>query len=171
MSRPVKSEAMDYLSPLKIGHQAGQRELKLLSRVADTIEESSDHEQIIANLEEVMQFFNKELYIHFRQEEIALFPALISVIGREGVVSAMLGEHQSIWKAIDLLSEQIDDFKTATGKNKNTIQSIKMLSRHIVGLLGAHIEKEDTMLLPLSEEVLPPGVLQAVGEQIESLEP
>lgn len=159
---------MDYLAVLKHGHQVGQGKLKLLSTVADGIEIQAGH--VMPALQEVVDFFDGELHVHFRQEEVALFPALATAVGREGVVAAMLGEHQSIWKAIDILEEQMAAMESSSEEEKKrAAQEIKMIARHIVGLLGAHIEKEETMLQPLAEKILSPDVLRGVAEQMDAV--
>ncbi len=159
---------MDYLAVLKHGHQVGQSKLKLLSMVADGIEDRED--QVTPSLREITRFFDGDLHIHFRQEEVALFPALATAVGREGVVAAMLGEHQSIWKAIDILEEQMAALESSSEEEKkNAAREIKMITRHIVGLLGAHIEKEEPMLQPLAEKILPPDVLRGVSEQMDAV--
>ncbi len=143
---------MDYLTILKEGHAAGRRKLAILSQLAGRIEAGEDLDRLVPLLREVTTFFDNELYVHFRQEEIALFPALISAVGRAGVVSAMIEEHQSIWKAIDNLEEAGGQLESVIGdERKKVANTVKMIARHIGGLLGAHIEKEDSMLFPLAQ--------------------
>ncbi|MBI2934616.1 MAG: hemerythrin domain-containing protein [Chloroflexi bacterium] len=156
----------DYLKPLREGHAVAQQRLTTLMNLAGEIE--AGHGVAGPALDELTTFFDKELYLHFRQEEIGLFPALISAVGRAGVVAAMLEEHQSIWKAVDALEENVSQLPTAgESQGQKTAQNIKMIGRHLVGLLRAHIEKEDNMLFPLAERVLLPETLKAVGEQLQ----
>ncbi|MBI4331325.1 MAG: hemerythrin domain-containing protein [Chloroflexi bacterium] len=159
---------MDYLAALKDGHHAGQEKLTLLSRIAESIDGQQEPAGLRGQFQEVFNFFDGEMERHFRQEEKGLFPALVSAVGRAGVVSAMLEEHHSIWRAVDAMDEQLSEIETASSADRKRIaQSVKMVARHIAGLLRSHIEKEDTMLFPLAERVLSQETLKDVATEIE----
>ncbi|MBI2909400.1 MAG: hemerythrin domain-containing protein [Chloroflexi bacterium] len=153
---------------LRKAHDVGLGKLQLLS---DAVEATGweDRPESANRLGEVFQFFEGELRLHFRQEEEALFPALEKVVGRQGVIMAMLAEHQSLWRAVDALYEKVDELKAADDRRK-VARNIGLVAEHIVWLLRSHIDKENSMLFPLAERSLSARELDQISEQLSAIE-
>ena len=139
------------LDALRDGHQHGLEQMRRLEEVAAAAEEPGD-----GGLRWAFDFFHGDMERHFREEEQVLFPALARYIGWPGVLHAMMEEHRSLWKAIDALEKADNPTRTSN------------VARHIVWLLRSHIEKEDTVLLPLAERTLNANELVEVGRQMEA---
>ena len=161
--------ASDPLAILKHGHDIGIEKLKLLSETVSGFE-GGGNPAALESLKEVFQFFDGELRVHFRQEEEVLFPALAEVIGRDGPIAAMLDEHQSLWRAVDSLKDNMDQFENAAdGGHGDIARELGLIGAHILGLLGNHIEQENGMILPLAEKSLSAAALQGAGQRMEAL--
>lgn len=163
-----KAEAIAILSQ---AHEAGKQKLGLLSQAASELGEGSNP-AALGDLKEVLQFFEGELRVHFRHEEEVLFPALQTVIGRAGPIQVMLDEHQSLWQAVDALEEKAAQLEEASIEVRSRIaHGARLVANHIVGFLGSHIEKEDSMLFPMAERALRPEALAMMAEQMKAVEP
>ena len=103
-------------------------------------------------LKDALEFFEGDLELHFRHEELALFPALAKVIGRTGPVGAMLAEHESIWNAVDRFGTSVEEL--AEGGDVQVARRAAQAASHIVFLLRGHIQREDSMLFPLAASTL-----------------
>lgn len=102
----------------------------------------------IAQLRELLAFFNGELRTHFLQEEEALFPALSRAIGPMGPVAVMTEEHKSLGRAVDALEQALADLEHGSTQSTKEVQQV---ASHILWALRSHIKKEDGMLFPLAE--------------------
>ena len=161
--------ASDPITTLRHAHDIGLEKLDILSGAMSRLTEGS-YPTALADLREVLRFFDTELKVHFRHEEEALFPALATVIGREGPIKSMLDEHQSLWRAVDTLREKMGYLESAPEDDAPKIaQEVKLVADHIVGLLGGHIGKEDSMLFPIAEESLSVHTMQQLAEQMKAI--
>ena len=120
-----------------------------------------------AALEEVVAFFDKELEPHLQKEEIALFPAVEAVIGKDGPTFVMLMEHEDLRKSITTLKALVP---TLGGKDDAKAAQLKKTGNYIYRLLTGHIEKEDTVLFPMADQVVPPSEMAKVDEKARELD-
>ena len=141
-------QAMDTLSA---AHVVGLDKLAGLEQAARDLQEGRT-DGVLEVLKDALELFEGELELHFRHEELALFPALAKVIGRAGPVGAMLAEHESIWNAVDRFGISVEDL--AEGGDAQVARRAAQAANHIVFLLRGHIQREDTMLFPLAASTL-----------------
>ncbi|MBF8265871.1 MAG: hemerythrin [Dehalococcoidia bacterium] len=157
------------LDLLRSAHRTALGELELLEKASVALKRNEDAAWI--DLDKVFGFFDGELKVHFHHEEAILFPYLARVIGREGPIAAMLDEHQSLWRTLDVLHEKVDELKVAQPDSAGKIAlAVQQISSHIVGLLRSHIQKEDNILFPLAEEALDPETLREMVARINAVE-
>lgn len=162
--------ALDPIATLRQAHDIAVEKLGLLSTVARGLDEGSNP-TALETLREVLQFFDSELGAHFRHEEVALFPALEKVIGREGPIMVMLDEHQSFWRAVDALKDKVVQLERASADDRpKRVQEVAGVVNHIVGLLDSHINKENNMLFPIAEESLSTSTMLEIAEQMKGME-
>lgn len=157
------------LDVLRQAHQNGLGELNRLERSAQgLVAGAADTGNAFDG---AYPFFDEELKVHFRHEEEILFPYLARVIGREGLIAAMLDEHQTLWRAWDALQEKLSELRSSgSGASGKQVQTVQRIANHIVGFLRSHIQKEDGVLLPLAEESLDPASMQEVVAMIRAVE-
>jgi hemerythrin-like domain-containing protein len=101
----------------------------------------------------ILKFFDERLILHRRKEEEVLFPTLGKHIGTEtGPIACMLDEHREEKEKIDIIRAGLED-PSKPGNQERIVGA----ARFILGLLRAHIQKEDNILFPMAEEALSDG--------------
>lgn len=145
------------LELLKEGHR---KALKVVDELdgALALAKAGDAGAAIGTIRGLLPFLEKEQEVHFRQEEEGLFLYLAKITG-DGPIQAMVGEHESYWKAVAQLREW-------TEKGGDAIQAERLLS-HITGLLRGHIHREDTAYFPMAEQRLSAQQLAAVDDEMK----
>jgi hemerythrin-like domain-containing protein len=96
-----------------------------------------------SELNEISEYLNKDVEVHFKREEDALFPVLGNYIGIEtGPINVMLIEHNSCRELTGDLRKRIEvkDYKSAASAGKALIE-----------LLSEHEDKEDVILFQIAE--------------------
>lgn len=129
-------------------------------------------ERGIDHLSKVLDFFDKDLGLHFRREEAVLFPALEKHIGVEkSPTRVLLKEHQEVWEHYDHLKDKLAELQ-GDGKEQpeSLVREVQDISAGIEQYLKEHIRKENESLFPLAKSLVPkqelediPGKLRAVS--------
>jgi hemerythrin-like domain-containing protein len=107
----------------------------ILKKISDGVSDSE--------LNEISQYLDKDVELHFKREEDALFPVLGNYIGIEtGPINVMLIEHNSCRELTGDLKKRIEgkDYKSAASAGKALIE-----------LLSEHEDKEDGILFQIAE--------------------
>ncbi len=144
-------------------HQAILSALQILEKMADAEENGNPVEQkdILNFIGFLKEFTDK---CHHGKEEGLLFPALMAfgVPDRGGPIGAMMSQHEHGRKLIREMeaaaSPSVDPQKFATA------------ARVYINLLRDHIQKENMILFPLAEKVLPETSLTKLYEGFEEHE-
>ncbi len=128
-------------------------------------------EKGIDHLSKVLDFFEKDLGLHFRREEEVLFPALEKHIGVEkSPTRLLLREHNEFWQYYDHLKEKLAELKRDGNEHNQAISAeLEDISRHIGNLLPQHIKRENESLLPLASRLLAGKELEATSQKLRSL--
>ncbi|MGC8555072.1 MAG: hemerythrin domain-containing protein [Candidatus Acidulodesulfobacterium sp.] len=96
-----------------------------------------------SELNEISEYLNQDVELHFKREEDALFPVLGNYIGIEtGPINVMLIEHNSCRELTGDLKKRIEgkDYKSIASSGKTLIE-----------LLSEHEDKEDGILFQIAE--------------------
>lgn len=156
---------------LRKDHIAVLAELARLREAGDKLTSGSDAEVGAAKqtIGEVAAFLHKELEIHLRKEEEALFPALEAVIGSQGGPTVVMryehvdmrADSQALW---ELSADPAKGLGTPDDaeKTRQNIQKIQNTIAHIYDLLTQHIHKEDFILFNMADDMLSPGAVHTV---------
>ena len=111
---------------------------------------------------------------HHKKEEGVLFPTLVAngLPQRSGPIAVMLAEHEQGRAYIRGLSEAATQLEAAgpSGSAPAARQAVVANAQGYARLLRAHIAKEDGVLFPMAEEVIPPAKQPAVVEGFERVE-
>ena len=124
----------------------------------------SQHQTVLARLEEAaagaaplpgfLAFLQGEVQEHFALEEDFLFPALARHRQlAEGPLVVMEAEHAEFRALVAEL---------AVALRASNAEAATTAAREIVGLLRAHIHKEDHVLFPMASHVLSPAELDEI---------
>lgn len=141
---------LDPIDALKSDHEAVRVVLGNLDGYLKKIGgQTSDslRKNLINQLHEITSFIDKDLEIHFKKEENALFPVLGNYIGTEtGPIHVMLLEHEQSRQLSKEFKDAIAEYST-DGKYGNIVSE----GNSLIQLLSEHIEKEDNILFNMAE--------------------
>ncbi|MBI4287480.1 MAG: hemerythrin domain-containing protein [Chloroflexi bacterium] len=148
------------LEALKEGHRKALGVVGEMERAAALVKQRGDTGTAAAILRGLLDFLENDQRVHFLQEEEGLFLYLGVIIG-EGPLQAMIGEHESYWKAIANLKGML----RAPGDGA----ALAQLVTHITAMLRGHIEKEESAYFPMAESRLSPQRLKEVDEEMATI--
>lgn len=129
-------------------------------------------EKGIDHLSKILDFFDKDVRLHFLREEKALFPSLERHLGVEkSPTRLLLKEHSEVWEWHDRLEKMLMELQGKGSKPSEVIQSqIQEISSHMEHLLREHIKKENESLLPLAKSLLSGEELEEISAEWKSLD-
>ncbi len=161
---------LDPVASLKDEHETVRRVLKdlyaLLKELGSASPESRKND-LLARLDDITVFMDKDLEIHFKEEEDALFPVLGKYIGLEtGPIHVMFIEHEHCRGLSAGFKAVIDDFRNAVDYDCRTIISA---GNSFGALLSEHIDKEDHILFNMADMQLSPGEKQNISAKMETI--
>ena len=133
--------------------------------------QSAIQEKGIEHLSKVVDFFDKDVGLHFRREEEVLFPALEKHIGVEkSPTRLLLKEHNEIWQWYNRLKEKLVELQGTGGESSEAVTAqIQDISNHIEPLLREHIKKENESLFPLARRLLSEDEIERISSKWKSL--
>ena len=142
--------SIDPITALKSDHEAVRAVLNNLEGYLKKIGSvSSDglKNNLINQLHEITAFIDKDLEIHFKKEEEALFPALGNYIGIEtGPIHVMLIEHIHSRELSREFKAKINSYPA-----EKDYKSIIDLGNSFIRLLSEHIDKEENILFNMAD--------------------
>ena len=145
-------------------HNAILSAFEIFSKMLDKIQQTNS-----ADLDELDEFiaFLKEFAdkCHHGKEEGILFPAMIAfgVPDRGGPIGVMMAEHIQGRGLIFDMNEILED-------EKPDLLRFEKSGRQYIELLRAHIHKENDVLFPLAERIIPEKDLDAMHLAFEEHE-
>jgi len=106
---------------------------------------------------------------HQFKEEQYLYPALVEhgISGESGAVAVMLAEHEQGRYLAQMLAKAIGQFQAGDARKKDGV--IKSAALYIK-LLRLHIYKEEHIIVPLVDKVIPIDELESITQSFQSLE-
>lgn len=142
--------SIDPIAALKSDHEAVRAVLNNLGgylKKINSVLSDGLRNNLINQLHEITGFIDKDLEIHFRKEEEALFPVLGNYIGLEtGPIHVMLIEHK---QSRELSAE----FKLKINGYPQSIdfKPIIDIGNSFLRLLSGHIDKEENILFNMAD--------------------
>ncbi len=125
-------------------------------------EKGEDRDNLINQLSEITAFMDKDLEIHFKREEEALFPVLGNYIGIEtGPINVMIIEHNHCRDLSAAFKVKINNY-LSDKDYKPLIGAGNSLSQ----LLSEHEDKEDNILFNMAEMHLTQDEKRNIMEKI-----
>ncbi len=167
-------------SPLAILEREHERALEMLGLLRGaalclklgTLKPGSPiREKGIDYLTKVLDFFEKDLGLHFRREEGVLFPALEKYIGVEkSPTQVLLKEHQKVWRYYNQLKEKLVELRRDESEQSEApVNEVQDISSSVEKFLQEHIKKENESLFPLAKSLIPTQELEDVLEKLRAL--
>ena len=147
-------------------HNAVLTALQILEKAAAAPPESQASE----HLEQLVDFFRGFVdRCHHGKEEIALFPELErrGVAREGGPIGVMLMEHEKGREYVRAIADELDRMRHgdagATGR-------IREQAGAYCELLQAHIDKENSVLFPIADRLVPEDIAEQLAGQFEEIE-
>jgi hemerythrin-like domain-containing protein len=106
---------------------------------------------------------------HHKKEEGVLFVAMIEsgIPAEGGPVSVMLAEHEKARLFTHAMRDAAQKWETG---DKSAVPAVIQNAQGYVALLRQHIYKEDNILFPMADRVIPPDRQARVAEDFERIE-
>ena len=124
--------------------------------------------EAMATVEEVVRFLDRELELHLRKEEEALFPQLERQIGAGGGPTYVMRlEHRDLRQKKGQLAELLPQAKEGDVASLGQMAST---AHYIIIHLREHIWKEDNILFPMSQEHLEESAWPEIARRFEEIE-
>lgn len=153
---------------LKHEHAAVLVALQILDRVAAAV--AAKDAQAPAHLEQLLDFFKGFVdRCHHGKEEDVLFPELErrGVPRTGGPIGVMLSEHEVGRGLVRAIAEGLARVKR---EDAGGAAAITEHARAYQQMLQAHIKKEDNVLFPMADRLVPEDVAAELYEQFEAIE-
>ncbi|MDP2729548.1 MAG: hemerythrin domain-containing protein [Dehalococcoidales bacterium] len=171
------SEADSAVDVLKRDHDRVLETLRLLRganlclKLGTLTPQSAIRERGIEHLAKVLDFFDKDLKLHFRREEEILFPALEKHIGQDkSPTTLLLKEHEEVWNTYDQLKEKLEGLQgNGSEPDTATTGGVEEVIRCIDSLLTEHIKRENESLFPLAAKLLNSEELETTKQKLRKL--
>ena len=153
---------------LKEEHQGILLMLRILEKIAAKLEanEKVDAE----HLERIVDFFRVFVdKCHHGKEEDLLFPALekFGIPKEGGPIGIMLMEHEQGRSYVRGMARALGKHKKG---DSSALGEFAGKARDYIALLSQHIGKEDQVLFPMGEKVLPQDIQTKLSEGFEKIE-
>lgn len=128
-------------------------------------------ERGIDHLTKVLDFFDKDLGLHFRREEEVLFPALEKHIGVEqSPTRLLLREHQEVREYYDHLRDKLVQLqRDGSEQSESLVKQVQDISSSVEHYLKEHIRKENESLFPLAKSLVPKQEIETVPEKLRAV--
>lgn len=146
-------------------HDAVRVMLQILAKVADKLRSGENVK--VEHLQKILEFLQNFVdKCHHGKEENILFPALIADDKFNAtIISELLGEHKTGRDLIRGFAESLSDYK----QSNEHAYHIAVNFESYIRLLTEHINKENTLILPLADK-LPAEQQTTIEEKFEDAE-
>ncbi len=137
-------------------HAEALRELQRLEHAAMALENGERPSSYLRIVREVHTFLSTAVRTHNENEERALF----GLLGEDAPVALFEEEHRMLRTMEHDLGRALD--------GRDPVQDIPPIARELIGILRAHIEREDQVLFPMARALLGPEGTAVVARRLAS---
>jgi hemerythrin-like domain-containing protein len=164
----MKTSSLAATETLKEEHRLIERLLRVLALAASKVERGEEVSPTVfaRALDFICNFADR---CHHGKEEDCLFPALEGhgLPRHAGPVAVMLSEHEEGRGYVRGLAQALEQWQKG---DKSASRAVAKNARGYAALLANHIPKEDNILYPMGENILPEGVKKELLEAYEGVE-
>lgn len=149
-------------------HNAVLVALQILEKVAGAL--AAKREQAPEHLHQLLDLLKGFVdRCHHGKEEDVLFPELErrGVPRDGGPIGVMLAEHESGREHVRTMSQALD--RLGHGES-DALDAIRERARAYCDLLRSHIQKENNILFPMADRLVPDDVAARITEQFDGIE-
>ncbi len=136
--------------PTRVLMEEHQQVLKKLSTMEDLLGNLEQKNKVVSGLKEVAYFFEKDFWLHFDKEDLALFIELGNYIPRNaGPLQMMFIEHEDLRNTNEVFQHALSDYFQNIDSSI-TRETIRKTGMEFIRLLRSHIDKENGMIFTLA---------------------
>lgn len=142
--------------------------LKMIQVTKTMLDSSRNTPLRVDHLEQVVDFIKNfaDKYHHLKEEDVLFVEMESHGMSREnGPIAVMLHEHNQGRAYIAKAVEAIELYKTG---DQTSLEVIKVNLLNYCDLLTNHINKENTILYPMAERILPKQLVESMSRDFES---
>lgn len=159
---------MRYTDMLRQDHEDIQTVLAILAELSNRLEE--DNDVPIDDLATVLRYL--DVFVtqsHTAKEEDVLYPALaqVGLPPDSGPIALMMAEHQMVQNFLVGLHDAVARYRPGDTDDGHMIAEY---ARNYALLFSKHIEQEDAVIYPVSEERLPKPAQEEIAKRFEQIE-
>ena len=164
----MKTSILSATDTLREEHRLIERLLRVLDQAAGKVERGEEVSPTVfaRALDFIRNFADR---CHHGKEEDCLFPALErhGLPSQAGPLAVMLSEHEEGRQYVRGLAHALEQWQKG---DKSAARAAARNARGYAALLASHIPKEDNILYPMGENILPEGVKKELLEAYEGVE-
>ena len=164
----MKVHSLSATETLKEEHRLIERLLRVLAQAAGKVEKGEEVSPTVfaRALDFIRNFADR---CHHGKEEDCLFPALEAhgLPRHAGPVAVMLSEHEEGRQYVQGMAQALEQWQKG---DKSASRAVARNARGYAALLANHIPKEDNILYPMGENILPEAVKKGLLEAYEGVE-
>lgn len=136
--------------PTQILKEEHQRVLEKLGTMEELLRRLEQKKAVATELSRLASFFQKDFWLHFDKEDLALFPELGNYIPRDaGPLQMMFIEHEELRNINELFQHALSDYLKG-GDSPLTRETIRKAGMNFIGSLRSHINNENGMMFTLA---------------------
>lgn len=136
--------------PTQILKEEHQRVLEKLGAMKDLLERLEQKKAVTPELRRLASFFQKDFWLHFDKEDLALFPELANYIPRNaGPLQMMFIEHEQLRNINEVFQHALSDYLNDED-SPLTRETIRKAGMNFISSLRSHIDNENGMMFTLA---------------------
>lgn len=152
----------DPIKEMKEFHKELLRQLDMLEKALEKFRKDGKTDYMRLSLDGFIFFAKKDLRLHIKDEEKALFPVMIKNKYLESDIREIVNDH-------DYLNVSIDALKLIRNMEKKTRPEIEKKVREITDTLRTHVHKEEEVVFKLAQGRLTDKQLSRVTNMMNKL--
>lgn len=159
----MAKRAGDPIAQLMQEHNDALLQLKQLNKAVHAVAEDGYSVRHFAQIAAALRFIDKEVSVHNKREEEALFPVLERYV--EGPTRVMRSDHRKLRRGFVKLRKSF----RSVSRRRDSFSAIKDLSRistDVVQMFVNHIHKENYILFPLVQRFLKKEELREIARRM-----
>ena len=138
----------------------------MLERAAIDVSSSEKRFDALNDVLDAVAFLGRGARRHHDDEEETLFPRLSAIATLVPLIDALRLEHDQHDAAYDELRRVVESWDPEEGPSAADEARLPALTRRLVDLYRAHIEREERELFPAARAALPPDAADEMGREM-----
>lgn len=157
----------DPFSMMERSHRRLEEQLDALLDATAALRADASSTSARAALDEVVEFIDRSVARHERDEELSLFPRLSGRADLEELVAMLASEHEThrpLHEELGMIVQAVRE-RPAT---EDEVHRLHQLANDLLHAYSDHIDREENRLFPAAREVLAQAELEAMADEMQA---